>query len=69
MVVNTQKLKGKIVERGTTQENVAKACGIYRTTFYRKMKNGGKDFTVGEIQSMIKGIPLTQEEAIDIFLN
>lgn len=68
-MVNILKLKGKIVERNTTQENVAKLCGIDRTTFYRKMKKGGDDFTVGEIRSMVSGIPLTKDEAMDIFLN
>ena len=67
MVVNTQKLKGKIVEKNTTQENVAKLCNMDRTTFYRKMKKGGDDFTIGEIHSMVSGIPLTREEAMEIF--
>lgn len=69
MIVNVQKLKGKIVERDTTQENVARICGINRSTFYRKMKRGGDDFTIKEISSMVSGIPLTKDEAMDIFLN
>lgn len=69
MVINLQKLKGKIVEKNTTQEAVADFMGIDRTTFYRKMKNGGSGFTVGEIHKMSQAIPLTKEEAIDIFFN
>ena len=69
MVVNTQKLKGKIVEKGTTQEAVADIMSIDRTTFYRKMKNGGSGFTIGEIHKMAEAVPLTKEEAIDIFFD
>ena len=68
MVVNVQRLRGKIVEKSNTQELVADAMGMNRTTFYRKMKNGGNGFTVGDIHKMITCIPLTKEEAIDIFL-
>lgn len=46
-MVNTAKLKGLIVERGTTQQTVADALEIDRSTFYRKLKKGGT-FTVGE---------------------
>ncbi|MGL6202087.1 MAG: helix-turn-helix domain-containing protein [Lachnospiraceae bacterium] len=69
MVVNTQKLKGKIVERDTTQEALADAVGVDRSTFYRKMKNGGNGFTVGEIHKIIDAIPLTMDEAISIFFD
>lgn len=69
MVVNVQRLKGKIVEKDNTQESVADAMGMNRSTFYRKMKNGGNGFTVGDIHKMIICIPLTKEEAVDIFFN
>lgn len=69
MVVNIQRLRGKIIEKENTQESVADAMGMNRTTFYRKMKNGGNGFTIGDIHNMIMCIPLTKEEAIDIFFN
>lgn len=67
MIINAQKLKGKIVESGKTQEKVADALGIDRSTFYRKMRNGGEGFTIGEIHRLTEAIPLTKEEAIEIF--
>ena len=67
MLVNIQKLKGKIVEKEKTQESVADAIGIDRTTFYRKMKNGGSGFTVGEIHKIVDVLPLSKEEATEIF--
>ncbi|MEO1772949.1 XRE family transcriptional regulator [Candidatus Enterococcus ferrettii] len=65
-MINTSKLKGLIVERGTTQHAVADSIGIDRSTFYRRMKNGG-DFSVSEVKMMVSEIPLTTQEAIEIF--
>ena len=62
MVVNIARLKGKIVERGNTQEAVANAIGMYR-----KLKDGGEKFTIGEIHGIVNAVPLSKEEAIDIF--
>lgn len=67
MVVNVQRLKVKIAEKENTQENIAAKMGMNRSTFYRKMKNGGNGFTVGDIHKMMACVPLTKEEAIDIF--
>lgn len=68
MRTNMQKLKGKIVEKDTTIEAVAKAIGMDRTTFFRKMKNQGLSFSIGEVHKMVDAIPLTFDEAKDIFL-
>lgn len=65
-MINTNKLKGLIVERGTTQQAVADSIGIDRSTFYRKMKKGG-DFSIEEAKKMKLEIPLTDQEAIEIF--
>ncbi len=67
MHVNTDKLRGKIVECGYTQEFVAKSMGIDRSTFSRKMKNDGLEFTIGEAHALCKILHLTAEEASAIF--
>lgn len=66
--MNILKFKGALAERGVTQEFVAHIIGVNPSTFYRKLASGGEKFTVGEIQRMMKKIPLTEEEAINIFL-
>lgn len=66
--MNIPKFKGALAERGVTQECVAHIIGVNPSTFYRKLASGGEKFTVGEIQRMVKKIPLTEEEAINIFL-
>lgn len=65
-MINTSKLKGLIVERGTTQQAVAESIGMDRSTFYRKMKRGG-DFSIEEAKNIKNEIPLTDDEAIEIF--
>lgn len=67
-MVNTQKLKRIIYERGHTQQELADLIGIDRSTFYRKMKNGG-DFSVKEARKLAEEVPLTNLEAVDIFFN
>jgi DNA-binding XRE family transcriptional regulator len=51
-MINTNKLKAKIVENGMTQEKVAKQLGITPKTFYTKMKKGV--FGSDEIDQMIE---------------
>lgn len=65
--MNVQMLKGKIVEAATTQEAIADAIGVDRSTFYRKMKRKGNSFTVEEMNKIVASIPLTKEEAVSIF--
>lgn len=67
-MVNVNKLKGAIVEKNKTQQEVAELIGMSKSTFYRKMA-GGQSFTIGDVNNMIKVIPLTDEEAIDIFFS
>jgi len=47
-MVDVSKLKGKIVERDTTQEELANKIGIDKSTFYRKMKQNG-NFSIKEV--------------------
>ncbi|HIW33515.1 MAG TPA: helix-turn-helix domain-containing protein [Candidatus Paenibacillus intestinavium] len=63
------KLRAKIIEAGTTQEAVADQVGMNRTTFYRKVKSEGLSFTIGEIHKIANAINLTQDDAIEIFLD
>lgn len=67
-MIDTNKLKGAIVANEKSQQQVAEEIGIDKSTFYRKMKNGG-DFSVGEAAKMAQIIPLSDVEAIAIFFN
>lgn len=67
--LNVQMLKGKISESGITQEAIADAIGMNRSTFYRKLKRKGNTFTVEEMNKIVEIIPLSKEEAVSIFFN
>ena len=67
-MVDVNKLRGKIVEKGFSQQELAQSIGIDRSTFYRKMRNNG-DFSIGEVAEIAKIMQLSNEEAIEIFLS
>ena len=62
-MINTNRLRGIIVENGYSQQDVAKAIGITPKTFYEKMKNGV--FGSDEIQVMIDMLNI--KDPISIF--
>jgi DNA invertase Pin-like site-specific DNA recombinase len=66
-VVDVNMLRGKVIERGTTPEALADAMGISRTTYYRRLKKGGKDFTVENANAIKRELRLTPEEVAAIF--
>ena len=67
--MNIQKFRGVLAERGISREFIAHAINVNPSTLYRKIAAGGDTFTIGEVQKIVRSIPLTKEEAIDIFLN
>lgn len=67
-VVNVQKLKGKMTEKGFTQDSLSKAIGIHISTLNRRLKDG-EDFTIGETNKIVEVLQLTKKEAMEIFFN
>lgn len=67
MGINVQKLKGKITEEGLSQGNVATLIGIDRSTFYRKMKDGGRTFDIEEVGKIVEVLSLDKDETMNIF--
>lgn len=65
---NMEVLRGKIADRKITQEELARSIGIDPSTFYRKMKSEGANFTVGEMHKIVDVLNLTPNEAATIFL-
>lgn len=55
-MVNTNKLRGIIAERGYDQKDVAEMIGKSPKTFYEKMKKG--KFDSDEIMSMVSGLKI-----------
>ena len=67
--MNVRKLKGLLVEKGISLDYVATAIGVGRSTFYRKLQNGGDSFTIGEVTAMANKIPLSKDEISNIFFS
>ena len=68
-MLNIEKLKEKIYEKGTTVEAVAKAANMDRSPFYRKMQPDNKGFTVGETKAIAVALEMSSDEASAIFYN
>lgn len=66
-MVNTMKLKGKIVECGMSISGVAEAIGLDKSTLYRKLKDPDKKLTLGEVKTLMEHLHLSSEEADAIF--
>lgn len=69
-MVNTLMLRGKMVERGFTQDSLSSAIKMSRSALNQKLcadGDGGRGFTVGEANAIAKAIPLTADEAMKIF--
>lgn len=66
-MVNVNKLKGKIVEKGINVGVLAERIGIDRATLYRKINAEGKTITLHEADLIAKELELTCEEVNAIF--
>ncbi len=51
-MTNVDKLKGAIKEKRLTPEKVAESIGIDKSTMYRKLSNGGEDFTIKQADAI-----------------
>lgn len=68
-MTNTDKLKGIIVERRLTVEKTAALIGVDKSTFYRKLNDGGEDFTIKQADKLVEVLDLSPQEAQAIFFS
>lgn len=66
--MNTDKVQGRMKELKINAEQMAKAMGMCPSTFYRKMKNEGKDFSVGDLCVMRNLLQWDKKDAADFLL-
>lgn len=67
--VDVALLRGKIAERGMTQEKLARELSMDKSTLSRKMKSEALDFSVGEMHRIVEILNLSKTEAGEIFLS
>lgn len=66
--MNANLLKGKMMERGMTQEEVAKKIGISLSRFNAKLnETGGAEFSLGEAKSLADLFHLNYKQIYQIF--
>lgn len=66
--MNVNLLKGKIREKGYTQEDVAEKMGISLSRFNAKLnERGGAEYSLGELQAMRGILQLTPKQVEQIF--
>lgn len=68
MSTNMNMLRGKLKERGVTQEQLAEKIGIDSSTLSRKLASDGLKFTVGEMHDIAAALKLSANECKSIFL-
>lgn len=66
--MNKNELQAEMKRRGFTYETISKAMGISENAFWRKV-NGFNDFTLSEIQSIIRILKLNSDKMRTIFFN
>jgi predicted transcriptional regulator len=66
---NVLKLKGKLVEKDISYEEFADMLGIDSSTLYRRFKSNGENFSIGEVNKIVKALDLRSDEAAAIFFD
>ena len=66
-MLDVQKLKGKIVEKGKSVEILSREIGINPSTFYRKLNNNS--FEINEADRIVRILSLSGAEATAIFFS
>lgn len=66
-MVNTKKLRGKIIEKGLNYEKMAELLNISSCTFGKKMRNISS-FTLDEMAVMMMTLGILVSEIVDYFL-
>lgn len=67
-MLNTEKLREAIDDKGISITKLAKSIGITRESFYNKM-NGNNEFKASEIQKTTKVLGLTRDRRDAIFFS
>ena len=67
-MVNVNKLKSVIVERGYSTAEVSTGANIKIGTLYRRY-NKPDEFTIGEATALVEFLKLSADEATAIFFN
>lgn len=65
-MLNANKLKGKIAERGYTRNYIAETLGIQALSLRNKL-NGRTQFTLRETSLLARNLQMSAQEIVEIF--
>lgn len=68
-MVNISKLRDALAARSITYEEAAKAIGIDRATFYRRIERAGSKFTVEEVVKLSQLLNMDGQTMQEIFFD
>ena len=68
-MVNVVRLQEALKERSISYEDAARALGVDRATFYRRLSSKGSKFTVDEVGKLSALLGLTSKAMQDIFFD
>lgn len=68
-MVNVYKLKGKIVEKRMSIEELSEKMGMNKSTFYRRLNEGGVNITIEEADLIAQILNLSSKEVDEIFFS
>lgn len=66
-MININKLRGKIVERGLNIEELANMISIHKSTLYRHLNGGGDDLSIKEANDIATALKLDHDDVMAIF--
>ena len=66
-MVNVNKLRAKIVEKGLNVERLSELSGINKATIYRRF-NDPDEITIEEADKLVSALEMNADEAMAIFL-
>lgn len=66
---NVLKLKGQLAERGLNITQLATLIGMNRDTLYRRMRNGGAQFRLGDVRKICEVLHLSYDAMLSIFFD
>ena len=66
--MNIDRMKGRMTELHITGAQIAAELGMDPSTYYRKIKNNGEDFSVADLYTLCRVLNLSKSEAADILL-
>jgi hypothetical protein len=66
-MIDIELLKQTISLKEKGIDDVASAIGMDKSTFYRRLASGGKDFSIAEVEGICNYLKLTKKERKNIF--